>query len=132
MSSSGHDPRDSERAFYAGAATGHGSSRLLVTLAVVAALPCAWLVWSSGSATAVRSAQASPPSPSARTLEKQRQDEERANALDSGAQREQLISEIRQLRSEVAAVRDLLRSGSIRVEVAAQPEAKKAEAQRAP
>lgn len=117
MSSKHDDPRESESAFFAGAASEHGSARLIVTLAFIAALLCAWILWSSGAATGARSAEAGPPSPSARSLERERGNDERARALDAGVQRELLISEIRQLRAEVLGVQELLRNGQIRAEV---------------
>jgi hypothetical protein len=57
-----------------------------------------------------------PPS-SALNMQKEQANEERALALDSGVQREQLIAEIRQLRNEVASIKDLIKSGQIRMEV---------------
>jgi hypothetical protein len=111
------NPRANESAYFAGAASEHGSARLILTLAVIAAVVCAWALWSSGAATAVRSAEAGPPSPSARNLERERGAEERARALDSGVQRELLISEVRELRSEVRAMKQLLEGGQIRAEV---------------
>lgn len=111
------NPRESESAFFAGAASEHGSARLILTLAAIAALVCAWALWSSGGASAVRTADAAPPAPSARTLERERESEERTRALDSGVQRELLISEIRELRSEVRAMQQLLEGGQVRVEV---------------
>ena len=121
------NPRSTESAYFAGAASEHGSARLIVTLAVIAAAVCAWALWSSGAATAVRSAEAGPPSPSARNLERERGAEERACALDSGVQRELLISEIRQLRTEVLEVKQLLQSGEIRTEVTNLADLKPAE-----
>jgi hypothetical protein len=121
------NPRANESAYFAGAASEHGSARLILTLAVIAAVVCAWALWSSGAATAVRSAEAGPPSPSARNLERERGAEERARALDSGVQRERLISEIRQLRAEVLEVKQLLQSGEIRTEVTNLADLKPAE-----
>lgn len=121
------NPRANESAYFAGAASEHGSARLILTLAVIAAVVCAWALWSSGAATAVRSAEAGPPSPSARNLERERGAEERARALDSGVQRELLISEIRQLRTEVLEVKQLLQSGEIRTEVTNLADLKPAE-----
>jgi hypothetical protein len=121
------NPRANESAYFAGAASEHGSARLILTLAVIAAVVCAWALWSSGAATAVRSAEAGPPSPSARNLERERGAEERARALDSGVQRELLISEIRQLRAEVLEVKQLLQSGEIRTEVTNLADLKPAE-----
>jgi hypothetical protein len=63
-----------------------------------------------------RSATAGPPA-SALNMQKQQANDERALALDSGVQREQLITEIRQLRYEVAGIKDLIKSGQIRMEV---------------
>lgn len=108
---------DGENNYFAGAPTGHASSRLIVALAVVTAFACAWTLWSQGTASMARSADAGPPAPSALNIQKQAQNEERERALDSGVQREQLISEMRQLRYEVAGIRELLQSGQIRSEV---------------
>jgi hypothetical protein len=109
---------DRERNFYAGAPAGHASSRLVVALAGVAAFLCAWTLWSRGSASMARSADAGPPAPSALNMQKQQENEDRARALDSGVQREQLISEIKQIRYEVAGLKELLKSGQLRAEVA--------------
>ena len=121
------NPRATENAYFAGAASEHGSARLILTLAVIAAAVCAWALWSSGTATAVRSAEAAPPPQSARNLERERVDEARARALDSGLQREIMISELKQLRSEVLAVRRLLEGGELRTKVTNLSDLKPAE-----
>ena len=108
---------DHEQAYFAGAPTGHASSRLVVALATVAAFACAWTLWSRGTASLARSADAVPPEPSALNIERQEQNAERSRALDSGVQRDQLLAEIKGLRYEVAGLKDLLRSGEIRSEV---------------
>lgn len=117
MGKSNGSGNEHERAYFAGAPTGHASSRLVVALAAVAAFVCAWTLWSRGTASMARSADAIPPEPSARNIERQDQNTDRTRALDSGVQREQLLSEIKQLRFEVSGLKDLLRSGQLRSEV---------------
>ncbi|MEY3143652.1 MAG: hypothetical protein RLY21_2145 [Planctomycetota bacterium] len=116
MDNPGRSESDRERNFYAGAPSGDGSSKLVVAIAGLAAFLCAWTIWSQGTASMTRSAEAGPP-PSALNMQKEQVNEERARALDSGIQREQLISEIKQLRYEVASIKDLIKSGQIRAEV---------------
>lgn len=108
---------DRERNFYAGAPSGHASSRPVVALAGIAAFLCAWMLWSRGTASMARSADAGPPPASALNIQKQQENEDRARALDSGVQREQLLSEVKQLRVEIAGLKDLMRSGQLRAEV---------------
>lgn len=117
MSDLGGNGSNREHGYFAGAPTGHGSSRLVVGLAAVAAFACAWTLWSRGTASMARSADAGPPPTSALNLQKQEREAERARALDSGVQREQLIDEIKRLRYEVTGLQELLRSGQLRSEV---------------
>lgn len=117
MDRHGGNASDRERNFYAGAPAGHASSRLIVALAGVAAFLCAWTLWSRGDVSPLRSADAGPPAPSALNMQKQQENEDRTRALDSGVQREQLIAEVKQLRYEVAGLKDLLKSGQLRAEV---------------
>jgi hypothetical protein len=112
----GGSASDRERNFYAGSTTGDGSSKLVVAIAGVTAFLCAWTLWSQGTGSMTRNATAGPPA-SALNMQKEQANEERALALDSGVQREQLIAEIRQLRFEVASIKDLIKSGQIRMEV---------------
>lgn len=117
MNRPGSDAGDRERDFYAGAPASDGSSRLVVGIATVAAFLCAWTLWSGGKGSMARTADAGPPAPSALNMQKQQENEDRTRALDSGIQREQLISEIRQLRVEVAGLKDIMRNGQLRAEV---------------
>jgi hypothetical protein len=112
----GGSASDRERNFYAGSTNGVGSSKPVLAIACVTAFLCAWTIWSQGTGSMTRSATAGPPS-SALNMQKEQANEERALALDSGVQREQLIAEIRQLRNEVASIKDLIKSGQIRMEV---------------
>jgi hypothetical protein len=112
----GGSASDRERNFYAGSTNGVGSSRPVLAIACVTAFLCAWTLWSQGTGSLARSATAGPPA-SALNIQKQQANDERALALDSGVQREQLITEIRQLRYEVAGIKDLIKSGQIRMEV---------------
>jgi hypothetical protein len=112
----GGSASDRERNFYAGSTNGVGSSRPVLAIACVTAFLCAWTLWSQGPGSMARSATAGPPA-SALNMQKQQANDERALALDSGVQREQLITEIRQLRHEVAGIKDLIKSGQIRMEV---------------
>lgn len=117
-----------ERAYYAGATTGHGTRGFLGTLAACSLALGGWILWSGGRASMAASADAASPPQSARTIEKRAEAaaDRSPQAFDAGAQRERLISEVRALRSDVgglrselAALRATLEAGRVKVEVVA-------------
>jgi hypothetical protein len=117
--SSSESQQDSERNYYAGAPGRGTSSRVVTGLATAVAALSAWTLWSYGAASMARRAEAGPPAPSALTIQKRQ--ESAANdplrVLDPGLQRDELLSEVKALRTDVATLKDLLRSGQMRAEV---------------
>lgn len=75
----------------------------------------AWIFFNHAGGSLMRQAEAAPPPSSALNLAKGSNDP--GQALDSGYQRAEMVSELRALRQEVAELRAALSSGGVRAEV---------------
>ncbi len=65
----------------------------------------------------VRDAKAGPPAPSALTIQQRAADANTVQAFDSGAQRLELVNEIRALRQEVSDMRSMMSSGKLSTQI---------------
>ncbi len=87
----------------------------VVAIALVGIAGISALVWPSGDRD--RGAHAGPPNQSALSIQQRSRADDPNVALDAGRQRDELVSEIRALRQEVAELKSLLTSGRVRANI---------------
>jgi 16S rRNA C967 or C1407 C5-methylase (RsmB/RsmF family) len=96
---------------------GHARARRALVCNTILVSVAAGAVLALTASALVRDANAGPPGPSALNMQQRAAEGNTIQAFDSGAQRLELISEIRALRQEVTDMRSLMTSGKLRTQI---------------
>jgi hypothetical protein len=94
------------------------AARRGAVLPLLAGAGIASLAFLAGSGAFVPTAEAGPPAPNARTMAQRALEAQEVKPFDAAQQRADMNAELRALRDEVASLRTMLSSGSVRVEIA--------------